>query len=539
MCMTRIVFFLLGLVGLVLPGQAQYLVKGTLYDSKTQEVLSFAPVVPLPSQKGTMTNGEGYYEVRSKEPVQQIQATYMGYGPQTVSVPDPSQKEQMMDVFLVPLPIMLQEVEVSPQYPEDLIKALYRSQISRASEHYYAEALIRSSYTLNGVPYLATEQIYVMDINQRGIGECKFLQGRVAQSQYSYDRISRYFLCAPSVTHIFRRRAARPRSQADVSLDDLFWPINAHPGRHIAYKIVGTKMLNGETITIITFKSILENIPFSGKMEVIEDKLQIVSLEVSRKRTNGSYDNEYWHYNQYAGVWRLESIDIKRTAYQNMAIVANYHLFLYNHNVSSKEYQKISPDVKIGIDWLDMTPVDDLPYIRNTAYDSTFWGKRKSIISEIPFEQSVQQSLVSDGFYGNLFPNGLTVPKTQVPECSDFQNQLLEQVGIFYRYSWAKFLSFLPSAPEHIINRFFIGEVWPLCEDYMDRVIRGKVSVQAMQWSLSLMVVDKERTLGDILAIYNTFNKFQTIDLKVKIKERFGNIDYTAEEPFVLERIVY
>lgn len=525
---------LLFLFGLCLAPQlilAQYLVKGTLYDSKTREVLPFAPVVPLPSQKGTLTNGEGYYEIRSKEPVQQIQATYMGYESQTVSVPDPTKKEQVVDVFLVPLPIMLQEVVVTPQKLEDMIRALYLSLKAKAAEQTYAEAFYRGYSSSNGVPHYALEVFYKMVVNQSGIGDWTFVQGREAQSKQSYETPSRDIIISGNLSWQIRQAGITEFAPKSTLHEPWFRvyvsPICQHPEKEYVYKKVGEKMVDNETVSVINFHPRINHpkVRFSGTLEVIEDKLQIVSLEMTlddpdffviimgkRIKSENVSHRHLWKFNKFEGAWHIERIEsslryfFPSTLDKNRKIdwQVDSQLVFYRY-ISSEEYRKGVP-VHNEIDY---TNLKEIPY------DPEFWQKNIQTLSEIPFEQSVKKSLTTGGFYGNMFPGGISSSKRS--GCSELQNSVMDQINRSYYAVLSGFVQVgVANAPEEEVRRFMSSEVRPLYDAYMDKVAKGALTDKQMSDILSYL---KNSKVSDYSTLWLKFDSVKGKALLQKVKQ--------------------
>ncbi|MFQ5569312.1 MAG: TonB-dependent receptor [Rhodothermales bacterium] len=89
---------------------AQYEIKGTVVDARTEEPLVGVHILVGSSTLGTTTDPSGRFELRSTLPILSLMVSYVGYKAQTVRIDEP---QLSLSVRLEPAPIDLQPVVVS------------------------------------------------------------------------------------------------------------------------------------------------------------------------------------------------------------------------------------------------------------------------------------------------------------------------------------------------------------------------------------------------------------------------------------------
>src|SRR5688572_29393457 len=78
--------------------QAQHLLKGSVRDAQTNEALPFVSILINEGPNGTTSDIDGKFQVKSKDPVQLLTFSYLGYEPQ---------KRQLSDSAMLPLVVKL------------------------------------------------------------------------------------------------------------------------------------------------------------------------------------------------------------------------------------------------------------------------------------------------------------------------------------------------------------------------------------------------------------------------------------------------
>ncbi|HQP03160.1 MAG TPA: DUF5686 family protein [Bacteroidales bacterium] len=92
---------------------SQQKVKGSVYDSNTKEPLAFVNIVYNDRQQGTTTDMDGHFSIDSKEPVQYLIVSYIGYQKDTILKNEFSGKTDLK-IFMSPVATTLGEVTVLP-----------------------------------------------------------------------------------------------------------------------------------------------------------------------------------------------------------------------------------------------------------------------------------------------------------------------------------------------------------------------------------------------------------------------------------------
>lgn len=107
---TVLLGILLLLAGIV-AGQSTR-VRGKITDAKTGEVLPLVNVVFKGTTIGVTSDFDGLYVIETREPVSELQVSFVGYEPQTVKIIPTA--FNAVDFQLVPITFDLEEVKVRP-----------------------------------------------------------------------------------------------------------------------------------------------------------------------------------------------------------------------------------------------------------------------------------------------------------------------------------------------------------------------------------------------------------------------------------------
>lgn len=105
----RIIFFLLNLFSLLSSAQ-NFQISGTVTDSKTEKPLAFVNIIANNESRGTTTDIDGRFLLKSNSPLQSLTFSYVGYEPLTIALSG----ESYVEVKLKRKAFQLEEVVVFP-----------------------------------------------------------------------------------------------------------------------------------------------------------------------------------------------------------------------------------------------------------------------------------------------------------------------------------------------------------------------------------------------------------------------------------------
>ncbi|MCB0401337.1 MAG: carboxypeptidase-like regulatory domain-containing protein [Flavobacteriales bacterium] len=88
----------------------QYQIKGKVFDSQSKEALAFVNIIANQQRMGTTTGIDGTFTLNSKEPITQLQLSYVGYQQQSIDVTS----KKYIDVAMVKTSYELMEFNVLP-----------------------------------------------------------------------------------------------------------------------------------------------------------------------------------------------------------------------------------------------------------------------------------------------------------------------------------------------------------------------------------------------------------------------------------------
>jgi hypothetical protein len=166
---------------LQLSGQKDILIKGKITDAETGEALPFATVSYIGNESvGTTTDFDGYYEFSSKWGTDSIQASFVGYLPQSVKI-DKSKKSQTIDFRLNSQNITLVTAEVKAR------KERYKRKNNPAVELIKKVMKNKDKNRLEGQDYAEYEQYEKVELALNNITE-EFKQKKYLRKfQFLFD----------------------------------------------------------------------------------------------------------------------------------------------------------------------------------------------------------------------------------------------------------------------------------------------------------------------------------------------------------------
>lgn len=487
---------------------AQYLIKGTVLDSTDKKPLPYAFIELQKENIGTVTNNDGYFEIRSAKKEVQLKIGLLGYDSKIIDL-SAGQTSKDEIICLTPKVFTLDEVVVAPEKLEELIKAIYNKYKDRKNDIYLADAFYRDYCTVDNFPVNASEIFYKVQLNQSGIGHWNFIQGRSAEAKMAVEKPSADFLFSSMINNSYYSRNFPMTEFTPIPLlhnlrSVCVFPICENPMRDYKYKRIGEKTIDNKKVGVISFspKGYNEKFRFTGTFEVIEDDLQIIYMELSLDNYKffdrvtqypwkGKRDQfidschlkHVWHYKQVGKGWQLGRIEnsllikvvqLKRTENPTKSLIVpksgkvnsfTSQIYFYNH----KKYE---------ISGLNIQSIkeNDRKLIRENHYDPDFWIKNSTTLTEIAFEKSIKESFIKNGFYGNLFSGGIK-PTIYHPQCSDLENRVISKLGYNYYDIFKLFVEYyFYTTPEKELHFLFDNDIKPIYKAYISKIADHKVS---------------------------------------------------------------
>jgi hypothetical protein len=524
---------------------AQLFIQGKIFDSESRNPLPYAHIVLLNENIGTLSNNDGYFEIKSGNNIAHLQISYVGYETKLVErTLNDTKKDEV--IYLTPKAFTINEVVISPDRIESLIKALYNNYKNKKNNQYSAEAFYRDYSTVDSLPVNASEIFYKLNINQSGIGDWNFIQGRAAEAKIVVEEPSidflftsvinnSYFIRNLSVTEFTPSSLKQNFNQAVIS------PVCEDPEKNYFYEKIGEKIIDNKEVSVIKFYPRISSgkFRFNGKLEVIEDDLQVIYLEISlnhpmffykshrisllEKRNqyiDSCYFKHIWRYNKTDNSWMLERIENFISFQVRSKADKSYHkinnttsqIYFYNYNVSDLADGKTQ-----------IIKENDVKLIRNNNFEPDFWQNHSKVISEIPFESKIKKSFLENGFYGNLFPGGIS--PEYYSQCSDLENKVIRKLNENYKNILKYAITILYYfAPEKEINFLFNNEINPIYKAYIEQIINHKIPADKLtELDTTIKQITDSSNVTDIFnlwremnpqSIKNILNKLQQFEKK-------------------------
>jgi hypothetical protein len=520
---------------------AQLFIQGKIFDSESRNPLPYAHIVLLNENIGTLSNNDGYFEIKSGNNIAHLQISYVGYETKLVDrTLNDTKKDEV--IYLTPKVFTINEVVISPDRIESLIKALYNNYKNKKNNQYSAEAFYRDYSTVDSLPVNASEIFYKLNINQSGIGDWNFIQGRAAEAKIVVEEPSIDFLFTSVINNSFFIRNLSVTEFTPSSRNQNFnriviSPICEDPKKNYFYEKIGEKIIDNQEVSVIKFypRTSSGKFRFNGKLEVIEDDLQVIYLEISlnhpmffyksirvpflEKRNqyiDSCYFKHIWQYNKTDNDWMLERIENLISFQVRSKADKSYHkinnttsqIYLYNYNVSDLADRKTQ-----------IIKENDVKLIRNNNYEPDFWQNHSKVISEIPFESNIKKSLLENGFYGNLFPGGIS-PK-YYSQCSDLENKIIRKLNENYNTILKYSITILYYyAPEKEINLLFNNEISPIYNAYIEQIINHKIPADKLtELDATIKKITDSSNVTDIFNLWKEMNPQSVKNILNKLQQ--------------------
>jgi len=521
---------------------AQCLIRGKIIDSSSQEILPYAHVVLLNEDIATVSNSDGYFEINPSNTRADLMISYLGYETKVLKLDTDKTITDEIIFFLTPKTFILNEVVVAPGRIERLMKEIFDNFKNKINQLHLADAFYRDFVTVDNFPVNSSEMFYKVRINQSGIGDWNFVQGRTAIAKEVIERPSIDFLFTSIVNNSFFLRNFPVTEFTPVKLKQnlekvCIFPICEDPTKNYVYEKAGEKIIDDKKVVVITFSPRISNSKFRfyGKLEVIEDDLQLIYLDLSLNHplfysklvdyplkgdrdqyVDSCYFRQTWYYNKYEKDWRLERIgnsmkyQVRSKTDKAYRKINNFYSQIYFYNYETPEKFKLGNQI---------IKENDRKLIRGNKYDPDFWENNSKTITEIPFEQSIKESFVRNGFYGNLFPGGIL--SRHYPQCSDLENETIQLLDDNYYKIFELFVTYyFYYTPEKEIHSLFNSEIRSIYDAYKKSVINHKNSESEL---IKLNVIARKildtPEISDILNLWMKMNPVAVKDILIRLKQ--------------------
>ncbi len=410
---------------------SQEILKGIILDETTKEPLPFATIYIFPSQKYTITNEDGLFEIKENIKFDSIQISYIGFNTKFISLSYLKNNEK---VFLLPKTFELDEVVINSKIDKNYISKLLSQVIEKyrvnenitESKSYYS---LTSSY--ENRPLEHVEVFYNSKQNlAHGIIDLNVKSGRFGQNK----NFSFYSLNNTAILKDFnlfkKRRQLLPSYPGNMSYSSIKNNYNLQR-ENCNYC--------GESDLLVSFKpKKIDGQLFSGKILFNKDELVIKKIELTSNnpKINGLtsiVENEKILFREINLNILFNPLDLNKIQYFNFTFNIQYFKDFYSNLIESNGllyfYEHDSAFVepyfteKISFN----NDYDNLMVLQST---NRFWELNN------PFPKNQKEKIALEYFkkFGYLINYDNTIPKNYIdlikPSVIEWSNN--------ERLSWAE-----------------------------------------------------------------------------------------------------
>ena len=402
-------------------------IRGVVEDFDTRAPLPFATITLADSTFGTFANNEGEFLLTTGSLPTSITVSYIGHQSDTLRI-DEEMLNAPIKILLKREEIVLPEVQVfaTDSFAVAVIKQVYKN-ISDAAGNEVTGDGFYSQYTKVDSQYTEILQMFFRSLlNSQGIVDNDVQQGRYARLKISsHDSSGGPFWFTNFsflTTNTFKLMEAKdsffsflpfvPKAFAYI-------PIRPDPEKYYYLKTEGLYSSNERRVAVIRCmaRSGLDRPAFSGTVDVDLKDMQVIKVDwelpgwvgfFHYKSPTYEMTNFLWTYkagfdrtfnNEYVMKFlnTTLSFDINSKHDPSNKKQWSFQSFLTFYRYESKVVSKPGASTKEKF---------DIGKIIRAGYDPAFWNYHKDFVSAIPTEQSIKESFIKHGFYGNLFPGG-------------------------------------------------------------------------------------------------------------------------------------
>ena len=390
--------------------QSKLSLRGRVVDAVTGEALIFANVRVANTSSGSITNKEGFFEIKTFPDSQKLITSFIGYHTDTLSVL-PRKGNQAIIIKLTPSSLQLSEVvvlaEENPAYA--IIRRAIRRKVERSNN---LKSYQYSAYTKGSIK---TED----DINARGnsvsIGVGSKDSAELKITGILENQSTGYYKAPNKLKEIIVARKQSSNFPSSVNVltggrilqnfysDDLNFfgrkmngPLDNNSAKYYSFTLKDTLAQDNHTIYKI-FMTPADSLDpgFVGDIYITGKNFDLVKVNLSLNKAAN-----------FSGIFKKIIIDQQFDQYDNIYMPVDYHLlveanvlglakfgFELNTLLNNYEINKDIPDelfnkaiitVLTDADKKDSTYWDTIQHIPNTEEEVTAY-KRIDSVSAIPF----------------------------------------------------------------------------------------------------------------------------------------------------------
>jgi len=402
-------------------GQANVSLRGKVVDAVTGEPLIFANVRVANTASGSITNKEGFFEIKTAEKTQTLITSFIGYHTDTMEVRIQKSKE-LVKIKLTPSSVQLNEVLVLAE--ENPAYAIIRRAIKRKLER--AEKLKSYQYASYTKGSIKTED----DINARGnsvsVGIGSKDSAELKISGILENQSTGYYKTPHKLKEVIVARKQSSNFPSSINIltggrlqqnfysDNLNFfgqkmtgPLEDNSAKYYSFTLTDTLPQDNQTIYKI-FMTPADSLDpgFVGDLYITGKNFDLVKVNLSLNKAAN-----------FSGIFKKITIDQQFDQYDNIYMPVDYHLsveanvlglakfgFELNTLLNNYEINKNIPDdffdkalitVLTDADKKDSSYWDTIQHIPNTEEEVIAY-KRIDSVSAIPFSFWDEFSWLSD-----------------------------------------------------------------------------------------------------------------------------------------------
>ena len=243
---------------------SQTIIKGYVFDKENRQALAFASVYLPKQHTGTITNEDGYFEIKSTEVNPLLSVSYLGYSELRKYYNNDSL------FFLKKINYLINEVDVidltGNQIAEIINKIRKKSQKSRDSK-IESKALIRTYTLRNDTMVELKETLYSVEQNVSGIKKAFIKNGKIAV----LNKVNYFSL---DITKSYA-------SKIDIFKQNKNKVLNIESPLNIAFK---KEMLNNYNLSYTKLNDSISLINFTNKDSISKGKIYYNSYTYELKK---------------------------------------------------------------------------------------------------------------------------------------------------------------------------------------------------------------------------------------------------------------
>ncbi|MCL4510844.1 MAG: carboxypeptidase-like regulatory domain-containing protein [Bacteroidetes bacterium] len=404
-------------------------IKGLIRDAETHAPLPYANIQLAKTPLGTASNLDGEFLLRVSSFPVQIIVSYVGYQTNTIQVEE-KDASKIIEISLKRAEIVFPEVTVSASdtFAINLVKRVYEKITDNEDRVINGDGFYRQYLKVDSQYSEIMEMFLSTLLNSRGILKSGVENGRYARLKRAKgDTVLPFYLTNMSYFSTVTFKSSQHKDPffsflPFVHKPGLYVPLRPNADEYYYLKTDGFyRTDDGEKVAIITFtpKIDLDRPTFSGSMEIEVNNSRL--LRINEKLDGLRHNLVPWP--SFMGYYVRDSILSFRADFKDVSN-GNFYLDRLETRYEFMERNEKDPSFNRQYSFVSFLTFYDYPEKANTSkledsnqewdinkvinagYNPDFWKKHQDVINEIPIEESIRESFIKHGFYGNLFPGG-------------------------------------------------------------------------------------------------------------------------------------